>query len=316
MLQESSSTQPIAGSAGNTGENKIEGRDTRPTKGGRKMNALSGFYCRHDSCTKKFVNKLSRAGHEKNCQYRKSSTKTSKGSSKTKKSPVLPPATSPLPPQIPVLKPTFNPSNKVYKVDPKVKSKYGDVVFGRPVVKGNLHAIVIEDHPNVSYCIVEPGSPLGNSPETGSPPGNAPGSPPGSPSKTKPSTSTSSSGFDSQSQGSSKNSNDNIAWSDGYSSDTDVTTRTNVNKIPDTSETESAVDYSEVTFEGKGTDEALGVDDIGEDHDCQACRNCTKRENVLFCTSLAETLDRLDWRKQRIAKIRFQEILYEHLRLG
>ena len=52
-------------------------------------------------------------------------------------------------------------------------------------------------------------------------------------------------------------------------------------------------------------------DESEEEHTCEVCRNCTKRENQLFCTSLAETLDRLDWRKQRIAKIKFQAILYD-----
>ena len=260
------------------------------------MNGVSGFYCRHDSCTKKFVNKLSRAGHESNCQYRKGSSKSSKGKKQevkkqeVKKQEVKEPTN--------VLKPTFDPSSNLYKVDPKVKSKYGDVIFGRPAKNGNLHAIVINDHPNVSYCIVEPATP------------EKPASP----------SSSSSSGIDSQSQ-ESKTSRDNGIWSDEYSdNDVSVTTlsKKSQTSLPLKSEstgTESINDDSlkeQYEQEGKTVKVDKSEDeDEEEQHSCKVCRNCTKRENQLFCTSLAETLDRLDWRKQRIAKIKFQEILYD-----
>lgn len=272
---------------------------------------INGFYCRHTSCTKKFVNSQSRSRHEKNCQYRSSTesepTKVQHNNFCAK----------------PKIKQLSVDSAQLFyhRVNSSVRqTRYSDIDM-EAMSRGGKYAIQeLKLQHNLSKSNDEM---LWNSK-------NKNLLRQGKIEREDHIVQPSSANDYNVVQESANEEHDCADEELSGLPDIYISSPTSgcLPSVNDQDETASITSECTVTDDDTTTeyelpndaleDEGGSMKDEEEEDDihshsyrCKLYTPCVKRENELFCISLVDTLDRLESRKQRLAKVKIQQVLYD-----
>ena len=258
---------------------------------------INGFYCRLSSCTKKFVNSQSRSRHEKTCQYRTEESKVKPSKQR-------------------IIKPVFDDHSELYKcIDSNAAPTYQDVDFRHADNSNGIHEILLEEKKiSPSSTALHEGASTRNKSSLPIPRELQEVNPIRRPS----------SSLDTSFEDEILNNDDTLPemYVIPHNCVSPEVSLYEESINSDYSLTEDPTESQQLGIKKKHSSEIEDelskysqVQDNEEEQQhsyrCTHYPKCIKRENELFCASLVDTLDRLDSRKQRLAKVKFQQILYD-----